>query len=83
MLGIVTAIVWFGNPQAVNPEFVTRLQELAGWNINGFNGEPLPALFGRWAMLPLPLAVALIVIVVVSIIEIITTAYKTFHIVRR
>lgn len=83
VLGIVTAIVWFGNPQAVNPEFVTRLQELAGWNINGFNGEPLPALFGRWAMLPLPLAVALIVIVVVSIIEIITTAYKTFHIVRR
>lgn len=76
---ILTTLVWFGNPQAVNMDLVNRVKTLTGWNLLGFNGEPIGGLFGHWSILAMPLAIALVVIIIVSTIEIITSAIKTYR----
>lgn len=76
VMNIISTIVWFGNPEAVNPEFARHLLATTGWNITGFNGEPLPGVMGKWAMIPLPLMIALIVIIVVSVVETVNEGVK-------
>ena len=79
LLSIITVLTWLGNPEALNPVFAERFQELTGLSVYGINGQPVPGFGGHWAMLPLPFLIVIVVVVVVSIIEIISAGIKAFQ----
>lgn len=79
LLSIITVLTWLGNPEALNPVFAERFQELTGLSFYGINGQPVPGFGGHWAMLPLPFLIVIVVVVVVSIIEIISAGIKAFQ----
>jgi len=78
LFSIATLFTWLGNPQALNPVFAERFQELTGMSIYGLNGQPISGFGGAWAMLPFPFLIVIIVVTVVSIIEIISAGIKAF-----
>jgi hypothetical protein len=79
LVSIATALTWLGNPLAINPIFGERFQELTGFSIYGFNGQPVPGFGGEWASLPLPLLIAIVVIVAASILEVVSAGLNTFQ----
>ncbi|MDD2521638.1 MAG: hypothetical protein PHW11_02290 [Anaerolineaceae bacterium] len=78
LVSIVTVSTWLGNPEALNPVFAERFQELTGLSVYGINGQPVPGFGGHWAMLPLPFLIVIVIVVIVAIIEIISAGVKTF-----
>lgn len=78
LVSIATVFTWLGNPQALNPVFAERFQELTGMSIYGFNGQPISGFGGEWATLPFPFLIVIIVVTVISIIEIISGGIKAF-----
>lgn len=79
LVSIITVLTWLGNPQAMNPVFAERFQELTGLSVYGLNGQPVPGFGGPWAMLPLPFLIVIVVVTVISIIEIISAGIKAFQ----
>lgn len=79
LVSIVTVFTWLGNPDAMNPVFAARFQEVTGLSAYGLNGQPVPGFGGHWAMLPLPFLIVIVVVTVVSIIEIISAGIKAFQ----
>ena len=79
LLSVVTVLTWFGNPEAMNPVFAERFQELTGLSVYGINGQPVPGFGGHWAMLPLPFLIAIVVVTVISVIEVVSAGIKAFQ----
>ena len=79
LLSILTVFTWLGNPQAMNPAFAERFQELTGLSVYGFNGLPVAGFGGDWAMLPLPFLIVTVVVTVVSIVELIPAGIKALQ----